>query len=100
MTATGSDEMTAEALVLDEALTMSDLETLYETLKCVAATEQDASIDASAVTSVDTASLQLLLSFVRQLDDNGCRVNWCGVSDAFVKTADLLDLTRDLKCAA
>ena len=92
--------MTTETLVLEETLAISEIETLYETLKCVAATEQDLVIDATAVASIDTASAQLLVSFVRQVEENACAIQWVGASEAFAKTAQLLNLEQWLLTAA
>ena len=92
--------MTTESLVLEETLAISEIETLYETLKCVVATEQDLIIDATAVGSMDTASAQLLVSCVRQLEENGCAIQWIGASEAFTKTAKLLNLEQWLQQAA
>lgn len=92
--------MTTETLVLEETLAISEIETLYETLKCMAATEQDVVIDATAVASLDTASAQLLVSFIRQVEENGCTIQWAGASEAFAKTAKLLNLEQCLLTAA
>jgi ABC-type transporter Mla MlaB component len=50
-------------------------------------------IDASEVELVDTAALQLLVAFVKELRDRDVAVNWNKPSDTFCETARLLDLS-------
>ena len=49
-------------------------------------------IDAAAVDRVDTAGLQLLAAFVRDLRAEGRAVEWVGCSDALQKAAQALGL--------
>ncbi len=49
-------------------------------------------IDAAAVDRVDTAGLQLLAAFVRDLRAESRQVEWVGCSDALSKAAQALGL--------
>jgi phospholipid transport system transporter-binding protein len=49
-------------------------------------------IDATAVDRVDTAGLQLLAAFVRDVRAEGRTVDWVGCSDALHKSAQALGL--------
>ena len=53
-------------------------------------------IDASAVDSVDTAALQLLVAFARHAEAQASALNWVKTSDVFIDSARLLDLDQHL----
>ena len=72
---------------------------LYDRLKKCAAKKVDVNIHAAAVETIDTVSLQLLLSFVRLVHDNGNSINWKSPSEALLKTARLTGLEADLLLA-
>jgi anti-anti-sigma factor len=72
---------------------------LYERLKKCAAKETDVNLYAANIETIDTASLQLLLSFVRQVRDNGHSVNWKSPSEALLRTARLTGLEAELLLA-
>ena len=57
-------------------------------------------LDASAVTRVDTASLQLLVAFVQDRRKRGREVVWRNVAPAFHEAADLLGLSAALGSAS
>ena len=86
------------SVVLDESLTISEATTLYETLKCMLATDQDVTVDASRVKSIDTASMQLIAAFAARFSQSGNELVWEDESESFRKTATLLDLQETLGC--
>ncbi|MGP1665043.1 MAG: STAS domain-containing protein [Rhodanobacter sp.] len=57
-------------------------------------------LDAGAVERVDTAALQLLVVYQRELEQRGSHLCWAGTSPAFDEAADLLGLTLLLKLPA
>ena len=57
-------------------------------------------LDASAVTRIDTAVLQLLTAFQRDAASGGHEVRWGGASDVLREAAALLGLTQTLALPA
>ena len=57
-------------------------------------------LDGGQVERVDTAALQLLVLFRRELDARGGRLHWRGTSDALNEAAGLLGLTQLLNLPA
>jgi phospholipid transport system transporter-binding protein len=53
-------------------------------------------IDGSAVDRIDTASLQLLAAFVRELRADARAVEWVGCSSGLWRAADILGLVAAL----
>lgn len=92
MTAAGN------SIVLDRNLATSDVEPLYDTLKCLLATEQDVNINGAQVESIDTSVIQLLVAFTKSIEDAGCRVTWEAISDKLEKTNGLLGLDSWVHC--
>jgi len=72
---------------------------LYHRLKKCAAKGVDVNLYASRIETIDTISLQLLLSFVQKVRENGNSVNWKSSSDALLKTARLTGLETELLLA-
>lgn len=57
-------------------------------------------LDGTAVERTDTAALQLLVVFRRELDKCGGRLSWRGTSDALNEAAGVLGLTQILELPA
>ena len=57
-------------------------------------------LDGSAVERTDTAALQLLTLFQREVKARGSTLSWCGTSDALNEAAGLLGLTQILELPA
>lgn len=57
-------------------------------------------LDGRAVERIDTAALQLLLVFQRELDARGGKLGWRGTSNALDEAAGLLGLAQILKLPA
>ena len=69
---------------------------LYRRLSKCAAKQTDVNLYADKVETIDTISLQLLLSFIRQVNANGHQVDWKAPSSALLKTAALTGLQNEL----
>ncbi len=67
---------------------ISDLKTSLESALDV----PDVHVEAADVEAVDTASLQLLLAFVKARSANGLGVTWDSTSGDFIERAELVDL--------
>ncbi|MDH5324808.1 MAG: STAS domain-containing protein [Gammaproteobacteria bacterium] len=59
--------------------------------------KQDCYIDAANVSRVDTASLQVLAAFVRDLETQGSKLVWQGDSEVIRQGAGLLGLEQILR---
>ena len=79
-------------LVLKAVLAINDAKALFAELHKKIDVSKDITIDASTVEMVDTAILQLLLSFVRKVRANGLKVNWKKPSKEFVNRIEMLNL--------
>jgi len=86
----------ARTLTLPAQSESPQLATLHSDLKKLLALDGTATLDASAVTRVDTAMLQLLVAFVRERQANGRNIAWQSVPASFADTAQRLGLTAAL----
>jgi phospholipid transport system transporter-binding protein len=59
--------------------------------------EGAALVDGSAVERVDTAGLQLIISFIKYQEGRGRRVGWTAVSDELRKAANQLGLQQQMR---
>lgn len=66
--------------------------TLHETLQ----TSNEITIDASHVEIVDTAALQLLLAFVKEVKKRSGSIKWEDVTESLRDAAHLLDIENEL----
>ena len=89
----------AGRIILKEHLDIGSCRELQETLQRYLAKGVDININGAGVAHVDTAALQLLLAFRRQVRDNGRNANWQAPSEALAKTAALLGLSAELELA-
>jgi ABC-type transporter Mla MlaB component len=64
-------------------------------IKCVAK-DTDVNLYASKVETIDTASLQLLLAFVREIKNKGHSVKWHSPSEPLINTASLTGMETEL----
>ncbi len=64
-------------------------------IKCVAK-DTDVNLYASKVETIDTASLQLLLAFVREIKNKGHSVKWHSPSKPLINTASLTGMETEL----
>lgn len=94
----GGDDGESEALLkLEGALTVSGAMDLKDQLSAYLGKYRKVVIDASSVELIDTAALQLLTSFIRQLRQDSVEVSWAGKSEVLLNTAALLGLSSYLE---
>lgn len=84
------------SLILDSVLVINDAKSLMQKINQLVETNDDISIDASAVEMIDTAILQLLLAATIKIRSSNHKINWINPSDKFVSNASLLGLTESL----
>ena len=85
-----------EQIVLDPVLAVDNAKKLYEQFNSVIQKNRSVIVNASAVEMIDTAMLQLLVAFVRKLQDQGIKISWAKPSDELMSRAELLDLKEHL----
>ena len=90
-----ADEARA-AISLPEQLEIATVSTLREQLPSPTAMEANVALDAQAVTTVDTAALQLLVAFVRDAGVQGIDIQWDNPTETLLEKAQLLDLLKPL----
>lgn len=71
-------------------------EELLLRLRTAADDHGDVQIDGSAVISLDSTTLQMLVAFMRDVAQEGASVTWAGASAKLKKTAELLGLADEL----
>lgn len=85
---------------LEHTLTIQHVSALHEKLKLCLALYDEVEINASDVSSIDTASLQLLVALKKDADNLQKRVTIIYPSPRFVESAQLLGLLDILEVAA
>jgi ABC-type transporter Mla MlaB component len=80
-------------VVLEAQLGIAMVADLHTRLRPFLQQKESVEIDASEVALVDTAALQLLVAFVKELRDRDVAVTWNKPSDTFCEIARLLDLS-------
>lgn len=81
---------------LGKHLKIEDAKKLHKRLSTCADKKVDVTINAEKVSSLDMSALQLLISFVQKVSDNGNTVHWHKPSDALLSTVALTDLSAHL----
>ncbi|HKK15455.1 MAG TPA: STAS domain-containing protein [Gammaproteobacteria bacterium] len=84
-------------LILDDSLTISSAVNLKGQLSGYLGKYRKIEIDGASVESIDTAALQVIVSFITQLRRDSVEVSWTGKSEILSKTAALLGLTSYLE---
>jgi Anti-anti-sigma regulatory factor (antagonist of anti-sigma factor) len=79
-------------ILLEAVLNIRNINTLHELLLKAFESRETIEIDASAVTSIDTATLQLLTVLKQEGVKSGKKVVFDFPSDKFIETARLLGL--------
>lgn len=103
----GGQRQTANAMALDGALPVEAVVVLPADCRIAAQSAMKealigtlatgkAMLDGREVAHVDTAALQLLTLFQRELKARGGTLGWCGTSDALSNAAGLLGLSQTL----
>lgn len=83
-------------LELESSLVINKANDFHETLKKLSANGQDVEIDASKVEIIDSAILQLILSFIISLKNKGLKSSWHKPTENLLDKASVLGLTDDL----
>ncbi|MFK8047060.1 MAG: lipid asymmetry maintenance protein MlaB [Halioglobus sp.] len=91
-----SGKKRASKIALDASMEISNATKLLGRLKKCAAREADVDVNAENVEVVDTAGLQLLLSFRRAVEGNGRELRWRSPSEALLKAAAQTGLVDEL----
>lgn len=94
---TRADDPVEPVINLEPVLSIQNVVKLYEKLKKVYATYDAIEIDASHVTSVDTASLQLFAALKKDAAKQNKEVLFFQPSPRFIESARLLDLINILE---
>lgn len=89
----GTFAVAAECTVADAGTLKSDLGKLLDD-------EGIVTLDISAVQRIDTAGMQVIVTFIRERDSQGRPVQWRGEAPAVTAAARLLGLTSVLKLPA
>lgn len=84
------------SLIFDSVLVINDAKSLKQKINQLVESNDDISIDASAVEMIDTAILQLLLAATIKIRSSNHKINWINPSDKFISNASLLGLTESL----
>lgn len=72
------------------------ISSLHGRLKKCAMKQVNVNMNAEKVESIDASTLQLLLSFVRQIQNNGNTVNWQSPSQVLLNSARQIGLQEKL----
>lgn len=94
-----ADSKAAGPVVLPADCRIAELPALQAQLRDALAAPAG-ELDGAAVSRVDTAALQLLAAFRRELAAQGRTLRWLGVSDALREAAGLLGLAQTLDLPA
>ena len=93
-------ESNTKRLVLSNFFTIDLVQDFYAELDRALQSESDVEIDASNVERVDSAGIQLLLSFKNELEKHSSQVHWVGASVNLRAAVDQLGVSRDLQLPA
>ena len=83
-------------IVCEPNIDISDAEKLLEDLRATISAASEIEIDGSKVERIDTAALQLFVSFYLGCQQQGLNVTWVGVSAPMHKAAENLGLEQVL----
>lgn len=85
---------------LEGVLNIARVESLHAEFEELEKNSVSINLDATEVTRIDTAALQLLVALFRSLSARDLHVTWLGLSDEFRASAKLLGLAKVLKLSA
>jgi len=94
---TPKDENPSVEVDLGEALDISHVRSLWETLSTALKSASSITLKADQVNVADTAALQMLSVLFFDVKGQGVDVRWDGVTDCVRKSAALLGLTKQLE---
>lgn len=84
-------------LVLSNYFTIDMAQDFYAELDSALQSESDVEIDGSNVERVDSAGIQLLLSFKNEFEKHSSQIQWLGASDSLRATAEQLGVESELR---
>lgn len=90
------DNVTTCKIALDSNLTIANSENLKSIL-LESLGNNKVEIDATSVEQIDTSCVQLLVSYIKMLENQSIELEWKGVSEPLVNTVKYLGLTKHLK---
>lgn len=99
-TGDGSTKAAWRSLALGESLDISGAEKLRNRLQKALAAGRPVRLDTAKLSRIDTAALQLLVAFVREMRANGFDVAWRQPGAALYEAAQLLGLGEALALPA
>ncbi len=88
--------MAVELIKFGDVLGITELDTLYPRLLSLLLEDNAIVFDCERIVQVDTAAMQLLYAFNKEVRIHGKSVQWCNVSDAFLQSARLLGVADSL----
>ncbi|AFJ03486.1 anti-anti-sigma regulatory factor (antagonist of anti-sigma factor) [Methylophaga frappieri] len=83
-------------IALPERLTIAEAPACYERLVAALVAGQPVSVDASQVTRVDAAGLQLLLGFARQAQQLSLPLQWQAITPSLQEAVDIAGLHDEI----
>lgn len=86
-----------ETLSVGEHLTIADVHDRQEEWQPLLDSKKDIVVDAGAVTTIDTAGLQLLLVLKRSIESRDRAFIWKETSEELSAVAALVDLDREME---
>ena len=92
MTLSDPEKLPPAACRLGAKLDLGAASELRNLLLAILAESGPVTLDGSAVTSIDTACLQILCAFAREASDAGRPLTWAGASPVLVETTRRLGL--------
>jgi ABC-type transporter Mla MlaB component len=88
--------MSDESIKLEGVVNIAKAEVLFHEMEDVLRLSHPTKIYAAEVTRVDTAVIQLIASFIADMNRAGTLVEWGGVSEEFLAAAKLLGMEQAL----
>jgi len=89
--------MSDEKITLEGVVNIAKADALHHEMEDVLTKKSPVVLDASGLQRIDTAVLQLLVSFIKSMSSAKLGVNWSGVTDELIAAAKLLGLDQELK---
>jgi ABC-type transporter Mla MlaB component len=94
--AVGDDSGKPVAVRLADNLTVNGINSTYDELSQYLKGSGTLLIDASGVQAIDTAGIQLLLAFTREIAEQDRLVEWQSPSSEFLQIVELLNMKEEL----
>lgn len=89
--------MNESNITLDENIEISSIKKLYAKLEKCANRKVNVNLHANKVAVLDTAGIQMLASFVTQINQNGNSITWHEPSQQLLTFSEYAGLTKELE---